>query len=35
MGRRWPNLAGDVAALCELAVALGVARARGGRTGQG
>jgi hypothetical protein len=22
MGRRWPNLAGDVAVLCDLAVAL-------------
>jgi hypothetical protein len=23
MGRRWPDLAGDVAALCDLAIALG------------
>ena len=30
MGRRWPNLAGDVEALCERAHALGRARGREG-----
>jgi hypothetical protein len=30
MGRRWPELAGDVAALCDLAIALGRGRGASG-----